>query len=221
MCPSACGPPHPCGYTAMVVCSRGEIHMPRRRLYLAALIVEAVLVGCAAAVLAVSEKAEAAFSGENGHIAYVRNDGQDHEIYAINGGGGGDIQLTDNATDDYSPSYSPDGKKIVYMHDGTDDSELYTIDVRTGHRVQLTRNDRDDLYPAYSPDGKKIVYSGSSGSSDTEIYTINAGGGGKIQLTHNNTDEFDPAFSPDGKRIAYTGLNRKYDKSAIYTISAG
>jgi len=36
-----------------------------------------------------------------------------------------------------------------------------------------------------------------------------------------DTDEFDPGYSPDGKRIAYTGLNRRYDNSAIYTISAG
>src|SRR5215216_4682583 len=189
--------------------------MPRRTLYLAALIVEAVLVGCAAAVLAVSEKAEAALPGKNGHIAYISNDGQDHEIYAIIGGGGGKIQLTDNATDDYTPSYSPDGKKIVYMHDSTNDSELYTIDVRTGHRVQLTRNDRDDLYPSYSPDGKKIVFSGSSGSFDTEIYTISAGGGDESKVAQGS----DPSYSPDGKKIAYTWY--KGPLTGIYKIDVG
>src|SRR5215217_3116238 len=120
--------------------------MPRRRLYLAALIVEAVLMGCAAALLGVSEKAEAAFPGENGHIAYVRNDGQDHEIYAINGGGGGKIQLTDNATGDYTPSYSPDGKKIVYSGSpGSSDTEIYTINSGRG-KTRLTSNDRNDSY---------------------------------------------------------------------------
>src|SRR5215203_4195730 len=152
--------------------------MARRTLYLPVLIVAAVLMGCAPAVLAVSGKAEAAFPGKNGKIAYVRNDGNDYEIYAIDGGGGDKTQLTNDNTGSYAPSYSPNGKKIVYMHDGANDSELYTIDVRTRHRVQLTRNDRDDFYPSYSPSGKKIVCSGSSSSGDTEIYTIDAGGGG-------------------------------------------
>src|SRR5215208_3771377 len=187
--------------------------MARRTLYLPVLIVAAVLMGCAPAVLAVSGKAEAAFPGKNGKIAYVRNDGNDYEIYAIDGGGGDKTQLTNDDTGSYAPSYSPGGKKIAYSgssgsgdsanetSDGANDSELYTIDVRTRHRVQLTRNDRDDFYPSYSPNGKKIVYSGSSSSGDTEIYTIDAGGGGsKIQLTHNNNDEFDPDYSPDGKR---------------------
>jgi hypothetical protein len=44
--------------------------MARQTLYLPALIVAALLMGCAAAVLAVSEKAEAALPrNENGHIA--------------------------------------------------------------------------------------------------------------------------------------------------------
>src|SRR5215204_2784299 len=195
--------------------------MSRRTLYLAALIVETVLMGCAAALLAVSEKAEAAFPGKNGHIAYVRNDGQDHEIYAINGGGEGKVQLTHNATGDYEPSYSPNGKKIVYSgSSGSSDTEIYTINAGGGGKTRLTRNDRDEFDPAYSPDGKKIVYM-HDGTNDSELYTIDLRTGHRVQLTRNDRDDFNPAFSPDGKRIVYSGSNRKYDKSAICTISAG
>jgi Tol biopolymer transport system component len=124
--------------------------MSRRRLYLAALMVEAVLVGCAAALLAVSEKAEAAYPGENGHIAYVRNDGEDHEIYAINGGGGGKVQLTDNATGDYEPSYSPNGKKIVYSGaSGSSRTEIYTINAGGGGKFKVTDNATDDRDPSW------------------------------------------------------------------------
>jgi TolB protein len=66
-----------------------------------------------------------------------------------------------------------------------------------------------------------VVYSRSSRSVVTQSYANDAGGGGKTRLTRNDRDEFDPAFSPDGKRIACTGLNKRYDNSAIYTISAG
>jgi hypothetical protein len=77
----------------------------RRTLYLPALIVMAVLTACAAALLAVSEKAEATFPGSNGRIAYTVNNGNDSDIYTIKPDGGGEFKVTDTATDDYSPSW--------------------------------------------------------------------------------------------------------------------
>ena len=88
--------------------------MTRRMLYLPALIVAAVLMACAVVVLALSEKAEATFPGKNGRIAYSSFDGRDAEIYTIKAGGGGKTNVTNNNTNDLTPSYSPDGKKIAY-----------------------------------------------------------------------------------------------------------
>ena len=60
--------------------------------------------------------AEATFPGKPGKIAYSGEEGPngDREIYTINPGGGGKVQLTDNTTADFFPSYSPSGKKIDY-----------------------------------------------------------------------------------------------------------
>src|SRR5215218_3873514 len=57
-----------------------------RTLYLPALIVAGVLLACAAALLALSEKkAQAAFPGKNGRIAYeFYGGGTDRGIYTIN-----------------------------------------------------------------------------------------------------------------------------------------
>jgi hypothetical protein len=85
--------------------------------YLPALIVAAVLVACAAAVLAVSREAEATFPGKNGKIAYVafRLTNGAAEIYTINPGRGGKTQITHSYnTTEFSPSYAPDGNKIAY-----------------------------------------------------------------------------------------------------------
>jgi hypothetical protein len=59
--------------------------MTRRTIYLPALIVAALLVACAAAVSADSEKAEATFAGKNGKIAYENN----RVIYTVQPDGGG------------------------------------------------------------------------------------------------------------------------------------
>jgi len=176
--------------------------MARRTLYLPVLIVAAVLMGCAPAVLAVSGKAEAAFPGKNGKIAYVRNDGNDYEIYAIDGGGGDKTQLTNDNTGNYTPSYSPGGKKIAYSgSSGSRDTEIYTIDAGGGGKIQLTHNNKDEFDPDYSPDGKRIAYTGLNRNYDkSAIYTISVRGGGKSKVTEGS----DPSYSPDGKKIAYT-----------------
>lgn len=62
----------------------------RRTFYLPALIVAAaVLMAYAAALLAVSEKAQATFPGENGRLAYVAFGGTNSGIYTINPNGSG------------------------------------------------------------------------------------------------------------------------------------
>src|SRR5215203_279474 len=155
--------------------------MARRTLYLPVLIVAAVLIGCAPVVLAVSGKAEAAFPGKNGKIAYVRNDGNDYEIYAIDAGGGGrKIQLTHNNNDEFDPDYSPDGKRNAYtgLNKNYDKSAIYTISVRGGGKSRVTEGSD----PSYSPDGKKIAYTLYKGPF-TGIYKINVDGGGKFRVT--------------------------------------
>jgi len=158
-----------------------------RTLHLPALLLvaAAVLVACAAAVFAVSGKAEATFPGVNGKIAYSAYDENDQEIYTINPGGGGKTQVTNTAGQAYSPSYSPDSRKIAYVGTGG----IYTTSATGGGGTfKVTNGDTSVGEPDYSPDGKKIAYKASDGS-EGEIYTINVGGGGKVQVTNNSAYE--------------------------------
>jgi TolB protein len=122
----------------------------RGALYLPALIVAvAVLMACAAALLTVSEKAEATFPGKNGRMAYSGYDGNDYEIYTINSRGGDKFQVTNNNRDDYSPSYSPDGKRIAYVEFDRNDAEIYTIKVGGRGKTKLTHNNADEAAPSW------------------------------------------------------------------------
>jgi Tol biopolymer transport system component len=95
--------------------------------------------------------AEATFPGKPGKIAYQGNDGNDAEIYTIKSGGGGKVQLTDNSTGDYEPSYSPSGKKIVYSSKDAPngDYEIYTINPGGGGKVKVTDNNTGDFNPSW------------------------------------------------------------------------
>jgi hypothetical protein len=112
--------------------------MARGTLYLPALIAGAVLMACVAALLAVSEKAEATFPGKPGKIAYTGAGATDDEIYTIKAGGGGRVQLTGNTTNDGEPSYSPSSKRIAYSGFDGKDWEIYTIKVSGGGRFNVT-----------------------------------------------------------------------------------
>jgi len=189
--------------------------MARRTLYLPLILAAAVLVACAvASLLAVSEeKAQAAFPGKNGRIAYQGSDGVIYTIDPINPGGGGKTMVTRG----YQPSYSPDGTKIAFAASDGHDAEIYTVEVTGGKPFQITDNAMDDLHPSYSPDGKRIAYTCSDGH-DAEICTIKATGGKPFRLTKNDRLDFGPSYSPGGKRIAYSGLTRT--DWEVYTIDA-
>src|SRR5918998_6340641 len=168
--------------------------------YLPAMIGAAVAVACAVALSAISEKAEATFPGKNGRIAYSGYDGTDYEIYTIKPGGGSKVQLTNNNRNDYSPSYSPNGKRIVYIEVDRNDAEICTIGVGGRGKTKLTHNNAEEAAPSYSPDGKKIVYMVSSNATArTAIYTIYIGGGGK----NKDNTRGQPSFSPHRKKNAH------------------
>lgn len=194
--------------------------MIRRILYLPVLIVAAVLMACAAAVSAVSREAEATLPSKNGKIAYVafRYTNGIAEIYTTNPGGGGKTQITHNNATEFSPSYSPNGKKIVFVS-GYVNEEIYTIDAGGGGKTQITHNNKADFDPDYSPNGKKIV-SVSGDGNDGELYTIDVRTGHRVQLTHNNKDDYDPSYSSDAKKIVFVSGGSASDAGELYAIDA-
>jgi Tol biopolymer transport system component len=123
--------------------------------------------------------------------------GNDAELYTIKATGGAAFKVTANKTDDFSPSYSSDGKKIAFSHRGVlaTDLEIWTINATGGGagKVNITNNNTDDRYPDYSPNGKKIAFTGFDGT-DEEIYTINVGGGTAFKVTNNDTPDSQPSW---------------------------
>jgi len=193
---------------------RRGTHMARRRmLYLPVMIAAAVLVACAVALSALSEKAEATFPGENGRIAYMDS----FSLYTIHPDGSGKTKVTTTTAGGYSIDYSPTGKKITYTdYEGFDgkDTEIYTINVGGGAKTKVTNNNRGDEDSSYSPNGKRIAYAGWDGH-DMEIYTIGVNGKNRVRLTNNATNDGFPDYSPNGKKIAAWSEKGQY----IYTIS--
>ena len=99
-------------------------------------------------VVLYAQPAEANYPGKPAKIAFSGFDGNDYEIYTINAGGGGKVNVTNNDTGDYDPAYSPSGKRIAYTNFATGtDTEIYTINPDGGGRLNVTDNGTNDYDP--------------------------------------------------------------------------
>ena len=135
-------------------------------------------------------------------IAFTSNRDGNEEIYLMNAEGSGLTNLTNNAANDFSPAWSPYGKKIAFTSYRDGNEEIYVMNADGSGQINLTNNAADDLYPAWSPDGKKIAFTSYRGGND-EIYVMNADGSGQTNLTKNAAYDANPTWSPEGKKIAF------------------
>ena len=177
----------------------------QRRYNLAHLILAGVVVlGLTPLMVDVDAQAQIAFMSERDGSA---------EIYVMDADGGNQQNLTNNPRDDYTPSWSPDGKRIAFVSerdghviDGWPTNEIYVMDADGGNQQNLTNNPHYDMSPSWSPDGKRIVFQSDREEPlrDVDIYVMDADGGNQQKLTNNPNSDWHPSWSPDGKRIVFS-----------------
>ena len=78
------------------------------------------------------------------------------------GGGGNQLQLTNPATNEIQPNYSPDGNRIAFASDenGPAQRQIYSVTSSGGSKTRITNAATDDTHPGYSPDGTRLVLAG-------------------------------------------------------------
>nr|WP_148701367.1 PD40 domain-containing protein [Candidatus Nitrososphaera evergladensis] len=171
------------------------------------------------------QKASAAFPGKNGKIVFMstRADGT-QGISVIDADGTNERRLTNN-TLDYSPRWSPDGKKIAFVswRDGT--GEIYVMNADGTNQTRLTNDYADNLSPNWSSDGKKIFFTKATHLSEgfllgdlplvTGIYVMNADGINQTRLTNSSAIVYWPKLSPDATKIVGTA---KKDGDVLYEL---
>jgi Tol biopolymer transport system component len=136
-------------------------------------------------------------------IAFVSNRDGNYEIYKMNMDGTGQTRITNDASIDDYPSWSPDGTEIAFASNRDGDYEIYVLNSDGSGVTQLTSNASVDIYPRWSADGTKIAFQ-SDRDGNEEIYIMNSDGSSQTNLTNDPDADYEPCWSPDGTRIAFT-----------------
>ena len=161
-------------------------------------------------------------------IAFLSDRDGNPEIYVMDTDGNNQHRLTNNHNDDWSPSWSPDGKRIVFFSNrdghvhakhGWSTYDIYVMDVDGGNLQKLTENPNDDRDPSWSPDGKRIAFcSVREGHFNFEIYVMDTNGGNQQNLTNNRHDDCCPSWlnspfsvSPADRKFTIWGRLRQID----------
>ena len=151
-------------------------------------------------------------SPDGSKIVFESNRSGSAEIYVINTGGKGLVQLTSNKASNHSPIWSPDGTKILFASEGDHQWDVYLMNADGSEQKRLTNQAGDDGHPHWSPDGKRVIFNSARTTPDLkaewskqfhEVFAMNADGSDVKQITNAKTVSTYPSFSPDGKRVCF------------------
>jgi Tol biopolymer transport system component len=121
------------------------------------------------------------------------------------------------SSEDWSPSWSPDGQKIAFVSGRNGAPEIYVMNGDGSNQIRLTNNRARDSSPSWSPDGLKIIFD-SIRDGNWEIYTMNTDGTEQTRLTNNQANDGMPSWSPDGTQVAF--YSARDGNVEIYSMNA-
>jgi TolB protein len=166
-------------------------------------------------------------------IAFVSDQNGNKDIFLMNDDGSDILQLTNSLADDYSPSWSADGRQISfvsnrnYFENGKysySKTDIFIMNKDGTNLKQLTNDPSYNTTPIWSPDGDRIAFVSTRDKFLPNIYVINIDGSNLQQLTK-RTFDVNPSWSSDGQSILFSSHRGIYTGGStncldIYTMKA-
>jgi eukaryotic-like serine/threonine-protein kinase len=158
-----------------------------------------------------------AISRSGNRLAYVRWV-SDPNIWrlslSVSGAAAGPpVPLINSTRIEYSPQYSPNGKRIAFESNRSGVWGIWISDAEGANAVELfSRAGAHCGSPRWSPDGRRVAFD-STAEGNVDIYVIRSGGGKAIRLTTDSADDRIPSWSRDGNWIYFAS-----ERSGRYEI---
>jgi Tol biopolymer transport system component/DNA-binding winged helix-turn-helix (wHTH) protein len=184
----------------------------------------------------VGEKHTPSLSPDRQHLAFSWNGGSGphFSLYVKLVGTEESLRLTKQASIDFNPVWSPDGRHIAFCRIVKGGTGIYIIPALGGveRRVRETHWQEDEFYQVFwyfgrlssSPDGKSLAYSDRTDPNEpASIFLLSLDSLEVRRLTspQGSVGDYNPVFSPDGRTLAFNRGSQ--GMTSIYTapVSGG
>lgn len=127
--------------------------------------------------------------------------GANTDLYSVDLSSGQQTRLTDGASIETSPSYSPDGSQIVFESDRSGSQQLYVMPAGGGQARRISSGSGRYATPAWSPRGDLVAFTKIEGGS-FHIGVMTLDGKNERLLTRSYIDEA-PSWSPNGRMVTF------------------
>ena len=139
-------------------------------------------------------------------VVSIREDDRNRDLWVYDTVRGSRERVTDDASDDFSPIWSPDSRQIVYAAQrrtsGDENLNLYVRNWGTdGSDRRLLDRAGVEIPSSWSTDGRYILFQTQSPNADIYVLSLS-----DLTVTPFATSRFGETaakFSPDGRLVAY------------------
>lgn len=165
---------------------------------------------------------EPALSPDGSRLAFASNRGGPWDLYLMDLRTGEVSPLTETASYEGQPTWSPDGMWIAC--EGYVDGELdlwILSSAGTQAPIQLNHAGALDRAPTWDPSGRRIAFiSDADGSADVFFANLDNPDERFVNLTHSTeAEEQAPAFDRDGSRLAYASTSHGLERVNILDLA--